>query len=75
MKTTIARRGAIIALASLGLAGPALAQDKTAKIGVLNDMSSLYADIGGPGSVAAAKMALKAAAPTAYRILNFIDPS
>jgi branched-chain amino acid transport system substrate-binding protein len=28
------------------------------KIGVLSDMSSLYADIGGPGSVAAAKMAV-----------------
>jgi branched-chain amino acid transport system substrate-binding protein len=28
------------------------------KIGVLSDMSSLYADIGGPGSVAAAKMAI-----------------
>ncbi len=32
---------ALIALAGLGLAGPALAQDKTVKIGVLNDMSSL----------------------------------
>ena len=29
----------------------------TVKIGVLNDMSSLYADIGGPGSVLAAQMA------------------
>ena len=28
------------------------------KIGVLSDMSSLYADIGGPGSVVAAKMAI-----------------
>jgi len=28
------------------------------KIGVLSDMSSLYSDIGGPGSVAAAKMAI-----------------
>jgi branched-chain amino acid transport system substrate-binding protein len=58
MRTTIAQRGAIIALASLGLAAPALAQDKTAKIGVLNDMSSLYADIGGPNSVLAAKIAI-----------------
>src|SRR3979411_1388550 len=58
MKTTIAQRGAIIALASLGLAAPALAQAKTARIGVLNDMSSLYADIGGPNSVVAAKMAI-----------------
>jgi branched-chain amino acid transport system substrate-binding protein len=31
---------------------------KTIKIGVLSDMSSLYADIGGAGSVAAAQMAV-----------------
>ncbi|RPH69874.1 MAG: ABC transporter substrate-binding protein [Myxococcaceae bacterium] len=30
---------------------------KVVKIGVLNDMSGLYADLGGPGSVVAAKMA------------------
>src|SRR4051794_34902680 len=35
------------------------AQDKTATIGVLNDMSSLYADIGGPGAVAAINMAVE----------------
>ena len=29
------------------------------KIGVLSDMSSLYADVGGPGSVAAAELAVK----------------
>ena len=34
------------------------AQQINVKIGVLSDMSSLYADIGGPGSVAAAKMAI-----------------
>jgi branched-chain amino acid transport system substrate-binding protein len=50
---------ALIALAGLGLAGPALAQDKNIKIGVLNDMSSLYADIGGPNSLAAVKMAVE----------------
>jgi len=50
---------AMIAFAGLGLAGPAFAQDKTVKIGVLNDMSSLYADIGGPNSVAAIKMAVE----------------
>src|SRR4051794_29511830 len=42
-----------------GLATPALAQDKAVKIGVLNDMSSLYADIGGANSVAAVKMAVQ----------------
>jgi branched-chain amino acid transport system substrate-binding protein len=50
---------ALIMLAGVGLAGPALAQDKTVKIGVLNDMSSLYADIGGPNSVVAIKMAIE----------------
>ena len=35
----------------------ALAQGKTIKIGVLNDQSGLYADLGGQGSVMAAKMA------------------
>jgi branched-chain amino acid transport system substrate-binding protein len=40
-------------------AGSAFAQDKTVKIGVLSDQSSLYADIGGPGSVLAAQMAVE----------------
>ena len=53
------RFAASVALAALGLATPALAQDKTVKIGVLNDMSSLYADIGGPNSLAAVKMAVE----------------
>ncbi len=46
--------------AALG-AGVAEAQisDNVVKIGVLSDMSSLYADIGGPGSVVAAKMAVE----------------
>jgi branched-chain amino acid transport system substrate-binding protein len=60
MRTTLGRRyAAIFACAGLGLATPSLAQDKTAKIGVLNDMSSLYADIGGANSVAAIKMAVE----------------
>ena len=60
MTNTLARRfAASVALAGLGLATPALAQDKTVKIGVLNDMSSLYADIGGPNSVVAVKMAVE----------------
>jgi branched-chain amino acid transport system substrate-binding protein len=44
-------------LAATLLCGAAHAQDAI-KIGVLSDMSSLYADIGGPGSVAAAKLAV-----------------
>lgn len=60
MRISLARRyAALFALAGLGFATSALAQDKTVKIGVLNDMSSLYADIGGPNSVAAVKMAVE----------------
>ena len=58
MTTTARRRAALIAFAAFGVATSAFAEDKNVKIGVLNDMSSLYADIGGPNSVAAAKMAV-----------------
>jgi branched-chain amino acid transport system substrate-binding protein len=47
---------------SLVLAGSALAQgklDKVIKVGSLGDQSSLYADIGGPGSVVTAQMAIE----------------
>ena len=54
MKKTIG----MAALAAVLLCGTANAQDVKVKIGVLSDMSSLYADIGGPGSVAAAKLAI-----------------
>jgi branched-chain amino acid transport system substrate-binding protein len=51
-----------IALAMGATAGAtganAQVSDGVVKIGVLNDMSSLYADVGGPGSVVAAKMAV-----------------
>ncbi|AVO33735.1 ABC transporter substrate-binding protein [Ottowia oryzae] len=48
-------------IAGMGAAGVAQAQvsGNVVKIGVLNDMSGLYADIGGPGSVVAAKMAVE----------------
>src|SRR5512132_1193342 len=60
MTTTLARRyAALLACATFGFATPAMAQEKTVKIGVLNDMSSLYADIGGPNSVVAIKMAVE----------------
>ena len=60
MNTLAARRlAALITVAGVGLAAPAFAQDKTVKIGILNDMSSLYADIGGPNSVVAIKMAIE----------------
>jgi branched-chain amino acid transport system substrate-binding protein len=48
----------LAALAAVLVCGTANAQQINVKIGVLSDMSSLYADIGGPGSVAAAKMAI-----------------
>src|SRR5215469_13360321 len=52
-------KGLLAAVAAVALsAGSAAAQSGgPVKIGVLNDMSSLYADIGGKGSVAAAKLA------------------
>src|SRR6201747_3119794 len=58
MKISVARRPAML-IALVGFATPALAQDKLVKIGVLNDMSSLYADIGGPNAVGAVKMAVE----------------
>ncbi|MBV9555764.1 MAG: ABC transporter substrate-binding protein [Pseudolabrys sp.] len=48
----------LAALAAVLACGSAQAQQINVKIGVLSDMSSLYADIGGPGSVAAAKLAI-----------------
>jgi branched-chain amino acid transport system substrate-binding protein len=53
-------RSMIVMAALLG-SSPALAQytDGVVKIGVLNDMSSLYADINGIGSVVAAKLAVE----------------
>ena len=50
-----------LAFAAMGAPMMANAQvsDGVIKIGVLSDMSSLYADIGGPGSVVAARMAVE----------------
>ncbi|WP_445487567.1 ABC transporter substrate-binding protein [Rhodopseudomonas sp. RCAM05734] len=60
MRIAISGRAAVaVAVAGLAWSAQAQAQDKTVKIGVLNDMSSLYADIGGPNSVIAAKMAVE----------------
>ncbi len=53
---------ALVLMAALALgAGPAFAQisDGIVKIGVLNDQSSLYADLAGQGSVVAARMAVE----------------
>ena len=48
----------LAALAAVLVCGTAHAQQVNVKIGVLSDMSSLYSDIGGAGSVAAAKLAI-----------------
>jgi len=52
------RKFILAAFAAVLACGTAQAQQINVKIGVLSDMSSLYADIGGPGSVAAAKLAV-----------------
>jgi branched-chain amino acid transport system substrate-binding protein len=52
--------------AAAALTSAAQAEDITVKLGVLNDMSSLYSDIGGQGSVIAAKMAVADFNPAAH---------
>src|SRR4051812_17027230 len=54
----IARKLLLAASLSTVLAAAAQAQ-VSVKLGVLNDMSGLYSDISGPGSVVAAKMAVE----------------
>jgi branched-chain amino acid transport system substrate-binding protein len=61
------RLAAGLAVAAAALFGTAAqAEDINVKLGVLSDMSSLYADIGGPGSVTAAKMAVQDFNPAAH---------
>jgi branched-chain amino acid transport system substrate-binding protein len=49
----------VAATCAWGFNAQAQISDGVVKIGVLSDMSGLYADIGGPGSVVAAKMAVE----------------
>jgi branched-chain amino acid transport system substrate-binding protein len=52
----------VLALAAMSFGMPdarAQISDDVVKIGVLNDQSGLYADLGGPGSVVAARMAVE----------------
>ncbi|MBO0752893.1 MAG: ABC transporter substrate-binding protein [Bradyrhizobiaceae bacterium] len=58
----------MIVVATLLASGSAFAQytDGVVKIGVLSDMSSLYADVGGPGSITAAKLAVADFNPEAH---------
>src|SRR5207249_9221985 len=57
--SVLCKMTAAAALAFAAGAAHAQVSDGVIKIGVLNDMSSLYADIAGPGSVVAARMAVE----------------
>jgi branched-chain amino acid transport system substrate-binding protein len=63
-----------VASAAALLVGVAATQPAVAqvKIGVLNDMSSLYSDIGGKGSVESAKMAAEDAGPVLGRPVEVV---
>ena len=50
---------AAAAVCAIATGAQAQISDGIVKIGVLNDMSGLYSDIGGPGSLVAAKMAVE----------------
>jgi branched-chain amino acid transport system substrate-binding protein len=52
------------AISFAAMTGPATAQPLHVKVGVLNDMSGVYADTGGKGSVVAAQMAVEDFAKT-----------
>src|SRR4051812_42129324 len=56
MKRLIGSTALAVVLAAMNAA--TAAAQTTVKIGVLSDMSSLYSDIGGPGSTVAAKLAI-----------------
>ena len=58
MKSPIAVVAAMLAFAASGEAAKAQISDDIVKIGVLTDMSSLYADATGKGSLAAVQMAV-----------------
>jgi len=61
------RLAASLAFAAAALFGTAAqAEDISVKLGVMNDMSSLYADISGPGAVTAAKLAIQDFNPAAH---------
>jgi branched-chain amino acid transport system substrate-binding protein len=61
------RLTATFAFAAAALFGTAAhAEDINVKLGVLNDMSSLYADLSGQGSVTAAKLAVEDFNPAAH---------
>ena len=66
MSKRFAGRLAFVAATLISTAAQAQYTDGIVKIGVLTDMSGVYADIGGPGSVAAAKLAVEDYNPAAH---------
>ena len=60
MRLVVSAALSLLAVAVIGV-GAATAQisDDVVRIGVLNDQSNVYADLGGPGSVIAARMAIE----------------
>src|SRR5271170_8402051 len=64
--TTVRRFALAAAAYAVMIAGASAQEDDVVKIGVLTDMSGLYSDIGGPGSVAAAKLAVEDFDPAAH---------
>src|SRR2546423_12205903 len=61
----LSRLAIIAAALMISAAAQGQISGDTVKIGILNDMSGLYADLGGQGSVEAARMAGAALAATA----------
>jgi branched-chain amino acid transport system substrate-binding protein len=59
MLRTLSRGVALAALVSLGSGALAQVSDDVVRLGVLDDMSGLYADLQGPGDVVAVKMAVE----------------
>jgi branched-chain amino acid transport system substrate-binding protein len=57
---------AFVVAALISTAAQAQYTNGLVKVGVLTDMSSVYSDIGGPGSVAAAKLAVEDFEPAAH---------
>lgn len=64
MKTTIKTMISLCLAGILGVTCAAAQDAKPVKIGVLEDMSGVYADITGPGSVVAAELAIADFGPT-----------
>src|SRR4051794_22968576 len=59
MSMSMQKMSVAVGLALCATGASAQISDGVIKIGVMSDMSSLYSDIGGPGSVAAARMAVE----------------